>query len=87
MRQSSTDFMNKMLKDNTPVAPKSDNIADLIDERINKAMEKFTEQLNKITIPQQEDNKFNEKENNDHDKQGNEGAGGEGNEGAEDSVN
>ena len=87
MRQSSTDFMNEMLKDNTPVAPKSDNIADLIDERINKAMEKFTEQLNKITIPQQEDNNFNEKENNDHDKQGNEGAGGKGNEGAEDSAN
>ena len=78
MRQSSTDFMNEMLKDNTPVAQKDDNIADLIDERINKAMEKFTEQLNKITIPQHEDKNFNEKENNDHDKQGNEGASGEG---------
>lgn len=87
MRQSSTDFMNEMLKDNTSAAPKGDNIADIIDERINKAMEKFTEQLNKITIPHQEDKKINEKENNDHDKQGNEGASGERNEGAENSDN
>ena len=84
MRQSSTDFMNEMLKDNTPVAPKSDNIAEMIDQRINAAMEKFTEKLNNL-IPQPEENN-NEKENNDNDKQGNEGASREGNEGAENTV-
>ena len=50
MRQSSERFMNEMLKDNA--APKQEqSIEEIIDQKLEQAMSKLTEQLQKVTEP------------------------------------
>lgn len=77
MRQSSTDFMAKMLEDNTNAAPSnadlSDQIAARIDECMDKAMSKFTAALTNVNVPDQEHkNSINESEDSEHEQGRNE---------------
>ena len=56
MRQTSEQFMDEMLKDNTPTpagqgSDLADQIAKTIDEKLEKAMSKFTEQFAKVSEP------------------------------------
>ena len=56
MRQTSEQFMDEMLKDNTPMQScqgidLADQIAKTIDEKLEKAMSKFTEQFAKVSEP------------------------------------
>ena len=55
MRQSSEDFMNEILKDNetTPNQGGSfeENLANMIDQRLDAAMQKFTDQFKQIIPP------------------------------------
>ena len=56
MRQTSEQFMDEMLKDNSSVQPSqgsdlADQIAKTIDEKLEKAMSKFTEQFAKVSEP------------------------------------
>lgn len=56
MRQTSEQFMDEMLKDNsagqTPNGSDlADQIAKTIDEKLEKAMAKFTEQFSKVAEP------------------------------------
>lgn len=56
MRQTSEQFMDEMLKDNTPTPSGQDSdlaeqIAKTIDEKLEKAMTKFTEQFAKVSEP------------------------------------
>lgn len=56
MRQTSEQFMDEMLKDNTPTqsgqgTDLADQIAKTIDEKLEKAMAKFTEQFAKVSEP------------------------------------
>lgn len=72
MRQTSTDFMEKMLEDNEPERV-IDHAAE-IDKRIDAAMSKLAQTLEKVGQPAPQDdtkNIINEKENNDHDTEGN----------------
>lgn len=69
MKQSSTAFMDEMLKDNvsSEAPPKDINeqIGEMIDKRLEQAMSKFTEELSKINNPvQQEEKKVEANENN-----------------------
>lgn len=83
MRQTSTDFMDKMLEDNEPL--KTVDHAAEIDKRIDAALSKLAENLEKVGQPAPQDdtkNILNEKEKNDHDTEGN--AEGSGDTGAED---
>lgn len=76
MRQSSTDFMNRMLEDNTNAAQSnndlSDQIAARIDECMEKAMSKFTAALNTTNVPDQEQNNSNNMEVSEHEQGRNE---------------
>ena len=67
MRQSSEQFMDKMLEDNKPpVQTKtlSEQIAEEIDKKMEQAMSSFTEALSKVSTPDnQVNNNNNEKEN------------------------
>lgn len=82
MRQSSTKFMDEMLKDNTPAASPSnpDKIAELIDKRVSEAMSEFTKKLEEASSP------VNPKENekggfeNGNNNEGNDGSDSEGGE-------
>lgn len=88
MRQSSTAFMDEMLKDNTPKESggmmDSEKIAQAIDKKIDEAMQKISEQLSKPVA--QANN--NESEDLNNDTEGNKGssreADGAGADGAED---
>lgn len=56
MRQTSEEFMNKMLEENTPTPTAvgddlANKIAKTIDEKLEQAMQKFTEQMNKVNVP------------------------------------
>ena len=56
MRQTSEQFMDEMLKDNSPTqsgqsSDLADQIAKTIDEKLEKAMAKFTEQFAKVSEP------------------------------------
>lgn len=87
MRQSSTDFMAKMLEDNTNAATSnndlSDQIAARIDECMEKAMSKFTTALNNVNVPDQEQNNSNNMEDSEHEQGRNEeGSREDGEEGA-----
>ena len=69
MKQSSTAFMNEMLKDNvsreTPPKDISEQISEMIDKRLGQAMSKFTEELAKVNNPvRQEEKKPEGNENN-----------------------
>lgn len=57
MRQSSESFMDEMLKDNTPVAPQKDlseQISEMIDQKMEKAFSKFQEQMQQVNPPDDE---------------------------------
>lgn len=87
MRQSSTAFMDEMLKDNTPKESggmmDSEKIAQAIDKKIDEAMQKISEQLSKPVV--QANNNESEDLNNDAEGKGSStGADGAGAEGAED---
>ena len=72
MRQTSTDFMDKMLEDNEPIN-QIDHAAE-IDKRIDAAMSRLAETLEKVGQPAPQDdtkNIINEKENNNYDTEGN----------------
>lgn len=54
MRQSSKDFMDKLLEDNTQPIEKPDlsqEIAKTIDQKMEQAMKKFEEQMSKVASP------------------------------------
>ena len=83
MKQSSTAFMDEMLKDNvsreTSQKDINEQIGEMIDKRLNQAMSKFTEELAKVNNPaqqeklaQQEETKVNEerKEVNENEEAG-----------------
>lgn len=57
MRQSSESFMDEMLKDNTPAAPQKDlseQISEMIDQKMEKAFSKFQEQMQQVNPPDDE---------------------------------
>lgn len=80
MRQTSEEFMNKLLEDNTPAEskPLSEQIAEEIDKKMAAAMSKFTEALEKVNIPDQGNNNEKEKEENEQDEEGSREDGEEG---------
>ena len=55
MRQSSEDFMNEILKDNETRPDQGisfeENLANMIDQRLDAAMQKFTDQFKQIIPP------------------------------------
>lgn len=59
MRQSSEDFMNEILKDNETNPDQGisfeENLANMIDKRLDAAMQKFTDQFNQIIQPETAD--------------------------------
>lgn len=75
MRQSSEKFMDEMLKDNA--APKQEqNIEEIIDQKLEQAMSKLTEQLQKVTEPKSSEQNNIIKEDSEDGQEGN-GAGSE----------
>lgn len=76
MRQSSERFMDEMLKDNA--APKQEqSIEEIIDQKLEQAMSKLTEQLTKVTEPKSSEQNNNIiKEDLKNEQEGN-GAGSE----------
>lgn len=51
MNQTSDKFFDEMLKDNMPVEPQGnfqEQLADMIDQRIEASMQKFTEQFSQL---------------------------------------
>lgn len=84
MRQSSERFMDEMLKDNA--APKQEqSIEEIIDQKLEQAMSKLTEQLQKVTEPKSpEQNNNIIKEDSENEQEGS-GAGSE--EGATEETN
>ena len=75
MRQSSERFMDEMLKDNA--APKQEqNIEEIIDQKLEQAMSKLTEQLTKVTEPKSSEQNNIIKEDSENEQEGN-GAGSE----------
>ena len=65
MRQSSEQFMDKMLEDNKPpiqTKTLSEQIAEEIDKKMEQAMSSFTEALSKVSTPDNQVNNNNEKE-------------------------
>lgn len=71
MRQTSTDFMEKMLEDNEPT--KIVDHAAEIDKRIDAALSRLAENLEKVgqPAPQDDAKNINEKEKNDNDTERN----------------
>ena len=76
MRQSSERFMDEMLKDNA--APKQEqSIEEIIDQKLEQAMSKLTEQLQKVTEPKSSEQNNNIiTEDSENEQEGN-GAGSE----------
>ena len=75
MRQSSERFMDEMLKDNA--APKQEqSIEEIIDQKLEQAMSKLTEQLQKVTEPKSSAQNNIIKEDSEDEQEGN-GAGSE----------
>lgn len=75
MRQSSERFMDEMLKDNA--APKQEqSIEEIIDQKLEQAMSKLTEQLQKVTEPKSPEQNNIIKEDSENEQEGN-GAGSE----------
>lgn len=75
MRQSSERFMDEMLKDNA--APKQEqSIEEIIDQKLEQAMSKLTEQLQKVTEPKNSEQNNIIKEDSEDGQEGN-GAGSE----------
>ena len=73
MRQSSERFMDEMLKDNA--APKQEqSIEEIIDQKLELAMSKLTEQLQKVTEPKSSEQNNIIKEDSENEQEGN-GAG------------
>lgn len=74
VRQSSEKFMDEMLKDNA--APKQEqSIEEIIDQKLEQAMSKLTDQLQKVTEPKSsEQNNNSIKEDLEDEQEGN-GAG------------
>ena len=70
MRQSSERFMDEMLKDNA--APKQEqSIEEIIDQKLEQAMSKLTEQLQKVAEPKSsEQNNNNIKEDSENEQEG-----------------
>ena len=75
MRQSSERFMDEMQKDNA--APKQEqSIEEIIDQKLEQAMSKLTEQLQKVTEPKSSEQNNIIKEDSEDEQEGN-GAGSE----------
>ena len=74
MRQSSERFMDEMLKDNA--APKQEqSIEEIIDQKLEQAMSKLTEQLQKVTEPKSSEQNNNIIKEDLEDEQEGNGAG------------
>ena len=75
MRQSSERFMDERLKDND--APNQEqSIEEIIDQKLEQAMSKLTEQLQKVTEPKSSEQNNIIKEDSEDEQEGN-GAGSE----------
>lgn len=80
MRQTSTAFMDEMLKDNSNVSidkpDLSKQIAETIDKKMEQAMKKYTEQISKLNTPtSEESNNADENINNSEEDSENEESG------------
>ena len=75
MRQSSEGFMDEMLKDNA-TSMQEQSIEEIIDQKLEQAMSKLTEQLQKVTEPKSAgpENNNSNKEDLEDEQEGN-GAG------------
>lgn len=81
MRQSSTAFMDELLKDNAKPTDSPDlskQIADAIDKKMEQAMAKFEEQISKVVPPEQQEtpppkeDEVEDESNNDNNEEDNE---------------
>ena len=78
MRQTSTQFMDEMLKDNIQTKPQGEDlgekIASTIDAKIKEAMQKYTEALQTVNPPEEESGNIERKgENENEEEHGEEG--------------
>lgn len=67
MRQTSTEFMDEMLKDNSKPQDAPDlskQIAEVIDKKMEQAMKKFEEQVSKVVSPSNETETVESQNNN-----------------------
>lgn len=65
MRQSSERFMDELLKDNAKPSESPDiskRIGDILDKKIEQAMEKFSEEISKVNKPIEDTNDSTENE-------------------------
>lgn len=69
MKQSSEKFMDMMLEENTAFEAKPD-FAKILDERIDAAMKKYTENLEKLINPAEKLEVIKEKENEENEQEG-----------------
>lgn len=65
MRQSSESFMNELLKDNAKPSESPDiskQIGDILDKKLEQAMERFNEEVSKVNKPITETKEVTENE-------------------------
>lgn len=65
MRQSSESFMDKMLEDNSSRVQSPDiskQIGDILDKKLEQAMERFNEEVSKVNKPIEDTNEVTENE-------------------------
>ena len=69
MRQSSDNFMDEMLKDNIkPTGDTAANFAEILDQRLDAAMKKYTENLETLINPKKDLEIIKEKENEENER-------------------
>ncbi len=72
MRQSSESFMDKMLEDNSSRVQSPDiskQIGDILDKKLEQAMERFNEEVSKVNKPIEDTNEVTENEVEDDTKE------------------
>lgn len=70
MRQSSDFFMDELLKDNIqPSGDVSNNFAEILDQRLDAAMKKYTENLETLINPNKDLEIIKEKENEENERE------------------
>lgn len=65
MRQSSESFLDKMLEDNSSRVQSPDiskQIGDILDKKLEQAMERFNEEVSKVNKPIEDTNEVTENE-------------------------
>lgn len=77
VRQTSTQFMDELLKDNVQKTPQGDDlgekIASIIDAKMKEAMQKYTEALQTVNPPEESGNIERKGENENEEEHGEEG--------------